>query len=312
MSSCKKRKLSGIDDAELSIAYNALLDLQQTLEDRGLGGQSDDVESADDQLEDQLERFLSLMTSMLEGPKSYDLSNVTLDILEEHLHVTQAVTLILKDEITERTEKSSYLGQDKLWSSSHFHDHLNWLEGLVPRTSEANVRLWIDAFFFRASAMVPPGMRMVLNEDHTIPSTAIRPTSLTTLAGQMDYSAVVAKERAAAIILDDPLMSTIRRILPTGFFVAIGKIWELRSSVGQAVAEMYGTAKLLKQNVLRGALTNGHEWIFLILNLNPDSEGGTFKRSLMMSLSISCDPSRPQVNMGKFSADQIAGILSFW
>ena len=47
--------------------------------------------------------------------------------------------------------------------------------------------------------MVPEGMRMVLNMEHTIPATVVRPTTTTTaLAGQIDYSAVVADETDAS------------------------------------------------------------------------------------------------------------------
>ncbi len=45
--------------------------------------------------------------------------------------------------------------------------------------------------------MVPTGMRMVLNMEHTIPTTVVHPTTFTTLAGQIDYSAVVAEETVA-------------------------------------------------------------------------------------------------------------------
>lgn len=63
----------------------------------------------------------------------------------------------------------------------------------------ASARSWIDAFFFRASALVSEGKRMVMNMEHTIPSTRVFPTAMTTLAGQIDYSAIVAKTEVAGV-----------------------------------------------------------------------------------------------------------------
>jgi hypothetical protein len=45
--------------------------------------------------------------------------------------------------------------------------------GLLPPPVTA--RTWIDAFFFRASAMLPPDKGMVLNMEHAVPATIIAP-----------------------------------------------------------------------------------------------------------------------------------------
>ncbi|PBK67682.1 hypothetical protein ARMSODRAFT_1020214 [Armillaria solidipes] len=309
----KKRKLSGLSDAKLSSAYDSLIELRKKLQYEVVDEQVEDVESAKtDQFEEQLDKLLSLMEPRLQTKsphsQSFSFSNVTLEILEDHLCIKQAANLRLKSEHPARIEKTTDLGKDKLWSSNNLHRHLNGLETLVPQTSEANARPWIDAFFFRVSAMVPTGMRMVLNMEHTIPATVLHPTTSTTLAGQIDYSAVVAEEN---VILDDPLMSTVHQVLPTGFFVTVAEPGNLRDHVAQAVAEMYGCAKLLKKDFLRGALTDGHQWIFLILHLNSDGNGGSFKRSVTVHLSVSGLPGGPQ-EVAKPTADLIAGILSFW
>jgi hypothetical protein len=111
----------------------------------------------------------------------------------------------------------------------------------------------------------------------------------------------------------------------TGFFVAEAKPYGLRLEEHrwQALAEMYGCAKSLKcvpglwlsspltpppsKDVLRGALTNGLQWMFLILKLNPGI-GGTFKYS---GEPLGLYPELEK-NVFEGSADRIAGILSFW
>ena len=65
------------------------------------------------------------------------------------------------------------------------------------RQNEAGARVWIDAFLFRASAMVPPGYRMVFNTEQNIPAPAIQPSSLATISGFADYTIVVAKDEVA-------------------------------------------------------------------------------------------------------------------
>ncbi|KAF8809153.1 hypothetical protein BYT27DRAFT_7188242 [Phlegmacium glaucopus] len=43
--------------------------------------------------------------------------------------------------------------------------------------------------------------------------------------------------------------------------------------VPQAICEMYPCGKYLQKKVIRGALTNGRQWIFLILNINDNFVG---------------------------------------
>ncbi|KIM40283.1 hypothetical protein M413DRAFT_446463 [Hebeloma cylindrosporum] len=62
----------------------------------------------------------------------------------------------------------------------------------------SNARAWIDTFFFRAMAMVPPTERMVLNMEYTVPSITIRPQSFGPISGRTDYTAIIAKPGAAS------------------------------------------------------------------------------------------------------------------
>lgn len=86
------------------------------------------------------------------------------------------------------------------WKASFpggYANHLSTFTLLIPCQTEASARAWIDAFFFRAAAMLPPNQRMVLNMEHVVPATTISPSSLSTLSGFVDYTAVVASQRAA-------------------------------------------------------------------------------------------------------------------
>jgi len=64
--------------------------------------------------------------------------------------------------------------------------------------NEVAARTWIDAFFFRVSAMVLPNERVVLI---TKQPTAVSPSSTTTLHGTVDYIATVADRSVVGKIL---------------------------------------------------------------------------------------------------------------
>jgi len=59
-----------------------------------------------------------------------------------------------------------------------------------------------------------------------------------------------------------------------------------------------------RKKVLRGALTNGQNWIFLLVQLNDDYDGASYKQSSKVKLT----------NYGGlgWKPDLIAGILAYW
>jgi hypothetical protein len=100
--------------------------------------------------------------------------------------------------------------------------------------------------------------------------------------------------------------------------------------LSQALDEMYASARRLKyvfhvsriisskilicrslsrKDILRGALTDGHQWILLILYLNKEG-GATFKQS--EPIYIRTVGLTDHVEVQKPGPDVIAGILSHW
>jgi len=67
----------------------------------------------------------------------------------------------------------------------------------------------------------------------------------------------------------------------------------------------------LRKKVLRGALTNGRDWIFLLLNLNDDYDGAFYKQSDMVQLRTMKSLDGRLVVPGPWP-DLIAAILSHW
>jgi len=75
--------------------------------------------------------------------------------------------------------------------------------------------------------------------------------------------------------------------------------------IPQTVAEMYGTAIFLDKNIIRGALSNGREWIFIILYRDEDSGGGRYRHSTPIQLE---HPGEGYAHR----PDVITGILTYW
>ncbi|KIJ51002.1 hypothetical protein M422DRAFT_204014 [Sphaerobolus stellatus SS14] len=312
----KKRKLSGLSSVELLLAYNSLLKLKKSIvyeeseEDSG----ADPNEPAPEGFEQQVNTMLSLLGSRLEGPQSLTFSSMTLEDLTK-LNITFAGTLSLKPNLEERIAATTSLGQDKLWSSPNMYRQLHLLESLIPRTTEASARAWIDAFFFRASAMLPEAKRMVLNMEHAVPATTISPSSLRTLSGFVDYTAVVASERTADFFLTTPHLHILRtptqHSMPSGFFVTEAKLHNPSEHIPQAVSEMYACGKLLQKKVLRGALTNGRDWIFLLMKFNDNYDGASYMHSPVIQLTTTKDLNG-RVVISEPWPNLIAAILLYW
>jgi hypothetical protein len=63
----------------------------------------------------------------------------------------------------------------------------------------------------------------------------------------------------------------------------------------------------LRKTIIRGALTSGRDWIFIIVKLNNDYNGASYRQSNVIQLNPTCDDYQP-----KNPTDLIAAILSYW
>ena len=179
--------------------------------------------------------------------------------------------LRLKGDNSQRVEETKNLGGDQLWSSDNLWRHLNVLKRLVPKSvclpghqKEASARMWIDPFFFRAAAMLPPSERMILSPEITIPATVSREPGLFTLSGVVDYSIAVLEEGHDAGLLFFNLclllvliqLAELYYLVPTiesaqwtmllSFFVAKAKSSSLEDHIPQAISEMVACAEQLQ------------------------------------------------------------------
>ncbi|KAH9039947.1 hypothetical protein EDB84DRAFT_1023517 [Lactarius hengduanensis] len=147
--------------------------------------------------------------------------------------------LLLKPSHEERAVAMRRLGEDKLWSSLTFHQHLELLKGLT--TNKANPRVWIDAFLFRVSAMVQSEKCTVLDLEQT----AVQPSAPVASSGFADYA--TSKYRAR-IFLSFLTLENVRTMTPSIFFVTEVKVMSLTPGehISQAIGEMYSCLKSIK------------------------------------------------------------------
>ncbi|KAJ7709640.1 hypothetical protein B0H17DRAFT_1324529 [Mycena rosella] len=284
----KRRKISGLNSLELFQAYTALKGLRDSFDYTEEEGADTDSEEGPSNLKlelfsEQIAKIINMMEVKLEEPEV-----LTAAVLEERLNVVHEADLQLGQNYMQRIQTSRALEGSHYMTSELMHRHLAMLKNLVPRTSEAAARLWIDTIFFSCRVH------------------AIHPSSDTFLTGKVDYTAVVASKDMAEWIHKTPAIDTLKRRTAIGFFVTEGKLDSLYAHLPQACADLYAAAKKIRKPILRGALTNGNEWFFIILKVNPDGHGGSYKYSLPLSivpLHPTKQPSGP---------DLIAGILADW
>jgi len=68
--------------------------------------------------------------------------------------------------------------------------------------------------------------------------------------------------------------------------------------------------KKLGKTIIRGALTSGHDWIFIILKMHPDGNGGVYAESEKIRLMAVFPPGVEQIS--RTMCATIAGIIAHW
>lgn len=99
--------------------------------------------------------------------------------------------------------------------------------------------------------------------------------------------------------------------MASGFFVTVAGPHHLSNYIVQAICEMHACGKYLQKKIIRGALTNGREWIFILIKFNDNYDGASHQRSNIVKFDIVSD-SDGQLEIPGSWHDTIAAILSQW
>ncbi|KAF8067907.1 hypothetical protein FPV67DRAFT_1416207 [Lyophyllum atratum] len=310
----KKRKHSGLSGLELLQALESLKKLRETVVSEGFEENAEeDTDDAPDDFVEQIDRLIGTLGSKVEGPQSLSFSSITRDDLAK-MNIVFTDVLWLKPNWEDRLSTTTSLGEGQLWTSENFYRQLHLLETLVPRTTEATARAWIDTFFFRVSAMLPEDKRMVLN------MSSHHSSNLATISSRVDYTAFVGSKNVAEVFLERPhlhiLKTYMKKDVPSGFFVVEAKVGvkllvDISDHVPQAVSELYACGRFLRTKVLRGALTDGHSWVFLLMKFNENFDGAVYQETKTVRFTTT-ELSDGKIVINKPWPDVIAAILSHW
>ncbi|KIJ06761.1 hypothetical protein PAXINDRAFT_182629, partial [Paxillus involutus ATCC 200175] len=279
----KKRKIRSVcSRIELASAFHVL----QNFRDTGKIKTEDPVEPDDSNLESveldmeidkdalaQLDGLLEWMNSKIKSTKkegqSHAFSSASSTLVSD-IQITGGRPLSLKRDVAQRIGAARLAGADHFMSSMNMHKFLDMLLSLVAKPSEASARTWVDAFLYRASAMLPPTKQMVLNAEYNVSPVSV-PTasgSEVILVGSIDYTIVVTNDdNIARYFLNNPGVRDFAQQIESvlGLFVveANDRGVGLNDHVPQVLRQLYAVATKLKKTHIRGTLTNGYEWQFL-------------------------------------------------
>jgi len=149
---------------------------------------------------------------------------------------------------------------------------------------------------------------MVLMQELTVKPAVINPSTPDTLfKGLINYTVIVASQESHELLSYNPTLENIGLAMPCAFFVgeAKSKAANLVDHIPQAIGEMSACLGKLKRDALHGALTNGREWVFLIIELNANNDGGATYRSSSVFGQL-------REGAGEMWPDLVAGVLQYW
>ncbi|KAI0801379.1 hypothetical protein C8Q74DRAFT_1364988 [Fomes fomentarius] len=279
-----ERKRPGLTGAECMVTQLAIKSLlAKSRQDQALN--TEEAEEDEPTFLEKLEAITQWLQSKVDVDpphESYEFSSMADDHLTK-LRISLDGFLELKTDLASHLAKNDTLGADGLWSADMLYRHLQYLEGL----NAAAARLWINAFFYRVASMTPNGKKMVLSVAQNIPS-AILSDESPPVSGIIHHWAAIATS---------PLQAKAK-----------GPDQRLKSHVPQAVCEMYRCARTVGKTRIRGVLTNGRGWIFLVLTLNSDG-GGTYLQSDEVSPH---DLHADTAVLSRVSVSVVSSIIADW
>ncbi|KAG5640518.1 hypothetical protein DXG03_008228 [Asterophora parasitica] len=265
----KKRKISSLSGLELDLALAQVKKLRTSFIVEELP-ESDPA--PDDTFTDLLDNTIAALESRANDPLSLPFSAAD-DAALSRFNIVSKGLLLLRPwaELRSAVVTSQALGSDQLWSNDAMYRHLTFLANSFTAKNGTSARMVIDTLFFRSTAMVPPPQKIIVVLENQVPAVQPRQSEPDTISGIVDYTAVVVDSKIAKAYIHRP--PSIKKDL-IGFFVA--EAIDLEAHLPQALLELVACAKHLGRSHIRGALTTGFEWCFIIVDLDADSEGAKY------------------------------------
>ncbi|KAJ3514497.1 hypothetical protein NMY22_g14712 [Coprinellus aureogranulatus] len=277
--STMKRKISGPSGLELGLTLTQLKKLRSSVIVEEVP-ESDPTPA--DPFADQLDSMIATLESRVNNPLlSFSGAD---DRVLERFNIVRKGMLYPKPEaaLREAIVASRTLGSDKFWSNDNMYKHLSFLANSFTNKNETSSRQVIDTFFFRSTAMVPSPQKVIVMLENQV--SAIHPISsqTDTIPGIIDYAAVVAESSVAGWVFALFVCLRVGRYANemVAFFAFEAKATPiavpLEEHLPQVLLQLVACAKHLGKSHIRGALTTGFKWHFIVVDLDADGDGAKY------------------------------------
>ncbi|KAF9050593.1 hypothetical protein BJ165DRAFT_1402288 [Panaeolus papilionaceus] len=212
------------------------------------------------------------------------LDEVCWNMTESDLHQMNIRTkgyLTWKETFPSCNEVSS----DPVWTQDMLCRHLDFLKDVDSGILSAHS--WVNPFLYRVACLLPKDTHMVFGIEKEIQLDQVPPSDRSShaLLGYEERLVLVTSYEAVQFTLRErpPRLGRFKPKQSAVLYVAEVNAFEvyMRKYVPQALAEMYTCARITGKQTIRGVVTNGRCWHFLILTLNSMEEdaGGEFWES---------------------------------
>ncbi|KAF8176082.1 hypothetical protein BJ912DRAFT_930803 [Pholiota molesta] len=122
---------------------------------------------------------------------------------------------------------------------------------------------------------------------------------------------ILNMRRLSQAQLSFPTFSKLGKYALSGAFVFEVDLNIPEADIPQAACELYVYGRRLWVKAIRGAVTNGRGWIFLLLNFNDNYDGVYYLYSAVVRLTATYGPNGTNKILKRF-ANVIAGVLLHW
>ncbi|KAH6902484.1 hypothetical protein BKA70DRAFT_1112960 [Coprinopsis sp. MPI-PUGE-AT-0042] len=296
----KRKRQSGLPGIEVTTAIDALKILAKKARQNMALDALKPLEEWDDEPDTAILEHIEGLLEVLQMRADTRFGQMARDLLEE-MNIKHRGVLKLKDEAVDRGVKTDTLGNDTLWSATSVLAHLRFLEDLFPRRNEVLTRLKINASLYRVATMIPEDLKMAL----ALNGVTLVSTRWTRAHSQWPAPmSVLLSQFSAAAFADWPVVQPNHTV----FFVTDANDAHrgIKKYVPQALTEMFGFARRSGKQIVRGVVTDGGQWLFLVLTVQDDGTG-TYLRSNEIS-NCELRTTRP----GQEGVSLICAILAHW
>ncbi|KAH6885623.1 hypothetical protein BKA70DRAFT_114256 [Coprinopsis sp. MPI-PUGE-AT-0042] len=247
-----------------------------------------------------------MLRSRNDGPSNLPTFDPSAYLHTQGIVLSFDLTLKIGKDYQKHANAGDDLGTDGIWSADMLFKQLQFLHDHMPSTNEDAVHLWINAFLCRVAAMGDSDEdKVVFKLEYGDTDANHSDEELNSGASYTHWTVMTMSPNDAQAWLDLPEPQ-----IPRGSMLSVseGPPHRLGTQIPQAAFELLTRARRIQKSTIRGVLTNGREWIFLILTLDAKSGGRCFcSHRIIIHQVVNCHEA-----LSRESVSNVAAILAYW